>query len=160
MLTPQQRLAEARAQYERALTGNDAGAITSAADAYLSEARSFYASGDAYSAIFAAVVVAVTGRANAPASITGTPTAGSGAPVAVSPATASATAAQSAATTAVAAANATVDAVNATKLLLAQIIAETRTTVSAEAQATRANDVTNTDRVVAAVADRGNIRVL
>ena len=163
-LTPEQRLAEAQRQYDAALTGTDAGAITSAADAYLREARSFYASGDAYSAIFSGVIAAITGRASAPVVLTGTATGGATASAATSSAaalaSASASTATAAATSAIAAAEATTLAINQAKDVIAEMIAQSKNAITTEAATTRAADVANTSRVVAAVSDRSTSRVL
>ena len=66
-LTPTQRLAEAARQYQELLARAQAGdatagdQITQAADAYLQEARSYYASSGAYTAIFDQVRAALEG---------------------------------------------------------------------------------------------------
>jgi tape measure domain-containing protein len=163
-LTPAQRLAESQRQYSAAMAGTDPGAITSAADAYLREARNFYASGDAYSAIFSAVVAAVTARANggAATTIVGTATGGSSSNATGTSAVvaASATTASAAAATAVEAANASTAAIIQTRELLAEIMAQTKNAVVNEAQTTRAADVTNTNRVVSALGDRSTTRVI
>jgi len=65
-LTPAEKLAEAKNQYETNLSlaqGGDLaalGGLTADAEAYLTIARDFYASGEAYTAIFSTVAAALT----------------------------------------------------------------------------------------------------
>lgn len=157
-LTPLQRLEEARSQYEAAITSRDAGKITSAADAYLREARDYFASGAGYNQIFAMVRAQVNTLANggtvyvAPAVSTSS-SANSG------NAANAATVATAAATAATAAADATAAAVREAKDVLANIMATVNHTIVDESAAQRAADVANTTRIVDAVSAPSRIAV-
>jgi hypothetical protein len=160
-LSPRQRLDAAAQQYNTALAGTDPAAITGAADAYLREARSFYASGGAYDAIFSAVVATISARAGGYAPTITAPAVGNSVSASTAAlSTASASVATSAATTAVAAADATTQAVIDTKNLIATLIYQTRVSVEQQAQLTRDADAANTSELKQAIADRASQRVL
>ena len=157
-LTPLQRLEEARRQYETALTSGNASQITGAADAYLREARDYFASGPGYAAIFNIVRTQVAALTNGTTSAPAPAPSGSvgGGNTAAAAASNTATAA---ANTAVAAANATVDAVNQTKAVLAEIMANVAYAINDEGEANREADASNTARIVGALAPVGGLRV-
>lgn len=157
-LTPLQRLEEARAQYEAAITSGDASKITGAADAYLREARAYFASGSGYDQIFTMVRAQIDALAKAgtvyvaPATSTAPGAPGSSSSSAATAATAAAAAAS-------AAADATAAAVKDAKTVLANIMATVNHTIGDEAAAQRQADYANTTRIVDAVSTPSRIAV-
>lgn len=150
-LTPMQQLAEARSQYEAALASGDGAAISRAADAYLSIARSVYASSAAYQAIYDAVIAQVRALING------------GTVPALPPAPAAQRLAQSSTFNAGAAASGAAQALNtataAASDVLANLMAATKFAVEAEGQASRDNAEANAQKIVAAIGARGLQRV-
>ena len=155
-LSPLQRLTEARAQYESALTSGNASQITGAADAYLREARSYFASSAAYDAIFNIVRAQVTALANGqtptptPTPVQPTPTGNVGGGNAINGGSGNATAARD---TAVATSNA--ETMNAVVALLAKVNYK----LGDEGKADRDSRDESTRKIVDAVARPGSLRV-
>ncbi len=155
-LTPQQQLDESRRQYETALQSGDANAITRAADAYLQQARSFYASGAQYAAIFAAVLAQMQALANGQnVPVVPTPNVpvvgGSGGNFGGGGALQSRAAAASAASAERAA--------NVATQALATIMAAVKFSIDDEGEANRASREASTKKIVDALAPVGNKRV-
>jgi tape measure domain-containing protein len=161
-LTPMAQLAEARSQFNSAVASGDGSAITRAADAYLSIARSVYASGADYQAIYNAVIAqiqAIIGGQRAP--ISGTQTSAAAAQPAISTAVFTTTAYQAATSasdtllTSRNNADAIIDAFNTGVSTLADILGRTKYTIEESGDAGRQTANSNTDRVVTAIVARG-----
>ena len=164
-LNPAQQLMEARRQYEQALVSGDASRITSSADAYLRIARDYFASSQAYTDIYNAVIAQV--RALIAGGGTGTPPPpfdpGGGAGVSPRPTgaigggTPSGGANATAASATEAAAAARQSATVATDAL-AQIMAAVKYSIDANGEQDRESRDAATDKIVAAVARPGAVR--
>lgn len=156
-LTPAQRLAEAKRQYESARGGVDDGAFTSAADAYLRELREMFASGADYLAGFNQVTNDARARIGAPPP--GTPVTGGGGTAATTAASTT-TAATAAAASSTAAAEATTVAIESMKALIAELLARTEIAV----KATSADEIAVAEavgtRIAAAIDNRATTRVI